>query len=88
MLFRSSSSQWLHLSLQRMLLFQTTSILFTRLIATSPAHGRPTTLLKTMATNAQPELASGWETDHGIVLEGRRKVLVEDALSVSLVTVT
>ncbi|KAL8276737.1 hypothetical protein RQP46_010846 [Phenoliferia psychrophenolica] len=37
--------------------------------------------IKTMSTSAQPELASGGETDHGIVLEGRRKMLVEDALS-------
>ncbi|KAK4703694.1 hypothetical protein P7C70_g2519, partial [Phenoliferia sp. Uapishka_3] len=33
-----------------------------------------------MATPAS-ELASGGETDHGIVLEGRRKMIVEDAMA-------
>ena len=40
-------------------------------------------LERRMATQAPPPLASGGETDHGIALEGRRKMLVEDALSVS-----
>lgn len=47
------------------------------------ARTRPAT---TMSTTAPTELASGGETDHGLVLEGRRKMIVEDALSVRPLT--
>lgn len=38
---------------------------------------------KMTTPNAPAELAAGGETDHGIPLEGRRKMLVEDSISVS-----